>query len=97
MNDTVIYNVTFLRHGESVGNAEDRFQGQADFPLTERGNAQAHILAECWAGASRTFDLCITSPLMRARQTAEIVTTVLAIPIEFAPDWMEVHNGKLPD
>jgi broad specificity phosphatase PhoE len=95
MNAQSIYHVTFLRHGESVGNAEDRFQGQADFPLTERGTAQARALAGRWAAAGRSFDLCIASPLLRARQTAEVVAGVLNIPIEFAPVWMEVHNGKL--
>ena len=40
------YHVTFLRHGESVGNQENRFQGQADFPLTDKGRAQARALAE---------------------------------------------------
>lgn len=95
MNDSAIYHVTFLRHGESVGNAEDRFQGQADFLLTERGITQARLLSERWAAAGRSFDLCIASPLLRARQTAEIITGALDLPIEFAPDWMEVQNGKL--
>ena len=95
MNVQSIYHVTFLRHGESIGNAEDRFQGQADFPLTERGTAQAHALAERWVAAGRTFDLCIASPLLRARQTAEIVAGALSLQIEFVPEWMEVHNGKL--
>ena len=40
MSESVpIHYIVFLRHGESVGNAEDRFQGQADFPLTEKGRA----------------------------------------------------------
>ena len=90
-----IYHVTFLRHGESVGNAEDRFQGQADFPLTEKGLCQAHALAEGWAATGRTFDLCLASPLLRARQTAEVVAKKLGMPLEFNPDWMEIHNGKL--
>ena len=34
MTDTPVYHITFLRHGESVGNLENRFQGHADFPLT---------------------------------------------------------------
>lgn len=40
MNEIIpIHHIVFLRHGESVGNAEDRFQGQYDFPLTEKGRA----------------------------------------------------------
>ncbi|KAF0107595.1 MAG: 2 3-bisphosphoglycerate-dependent phosphoglycerate mutase [Anaerolineaceae bacterium] len=95
MSDAPIYHITFLRHGESVGNAEDRFQGQADFPLTEKGRAQARALAERWAAAGRTFDLCLASPLLRARQTAEIIAGALGVPVEFDPVWMEIHNGKL--
>ncbi len=47
------YTFTFLRHGKSIGNAEERFQGQSDFPLTEAGRAQAQrvggTLAEGWS------------------------------------------------
>ncbi len=90
-----VYTIVFLRHGESVGNAEDRFQGQADFPLTDKGRAQALALAERWAAEGRSFDLCIASPLLRASQTARIVAERLGVPIEFDPVWMELHNGGL--
>lgn len=96
MNEIISsYNIVFLRHGESVGNAEDRFQGQADFPLTEKGCAQAKVRAERWLAEGITFDRCISSPLLRARQTAEIVTRALNVPLEFDPDWMEINNGLL--
>jgi broad specificity phosphatase PhoE len=48
MAETSVYQITFLRHGESVGNAEERFQGHADFPLTGKGRDQAMALAERW-------------------------------------------------
>jgi 2,3-bisphosphoglycerate-dependent phosphoglycerate mutase len=95
MADTPLYHITFLRHGESVGNAEDRFQGHADFPLTERGRAQAQALADRWQAEGITFDQCIASPLLRARQTAETVTETLKIPLEFDSDWMEINNGLI--
>ncbi|MEW6093327.1 MAG: histidine phosphatase family protein [Chloroflexota bacterium] len=90
-----IYTVTFLRHGESVGNLENRFQGHADFPLTEKGRLQARLLAERWKAEGRTFDRAISSPLLRARETAEIVCAALDVPLEFDPDWMEMNNGLL--
>jgi 2,3-bisphosphoglycerate-dependent phosphoglycerate mutase len=93
MIDTPSYHVTFLRHGESVGNAEDRFQGHADFPLTGKGRLQARSLAERWQLEGVTFDKCIASPLLRACQTAEIVCGTLNIPLELDPDWMEINNG----
>jgi 2,3-bisphosphoglycerate-dependent phosphoglycerate mutase len=95
MNDAPIYQVTFLRHGESVGNLEDRHQGHADFPLTEKGHAQAYALAERWQVEGVTFDRAISSPLLRARQTAEIVCNTLDIPLEFDADLMEINNGLL--
>jgi len=95
MTEPAFYFVTFLRHGESVGNAEDRFQGHADFPLTEKGRAQAQTLVERWQAEGVAFDTCIASPLLRARQTAEIISEALGIPLEFDPDWMEINNGVL--
>ncbi len=66
-----------LRHGESVGNAESRWQGQADFPLTDRGRSQAQALADRWKREKMKFDYVISSPLSRARETAEIIASKL--------------------
>lgn len=93
MIETSFYHVTFLRHGESVGNAEDRFQGHADFPLTEKGRTQARSLADRWHVEGVAFDQCIASPLLRACQTAEIICATLKVPLELDPDWMEINNG----
>jgi 2,3-bisphosphoglycerate-dependent phosphoglycerate mutase len=90
-----LYRLTFLRHGESVGNLEKRFQGHADFPLTETGRAQAHALAARWQIEHRTFDRVLSSPLARARETAEIICAALDAPLELDPEWMEVDNGLL--
>ncbi len=86
--------ICFLRHGESVGNAEARWQGQSDFPLTDTGRAQARALAERWKRENQNFDLAIASPLLRAKETAEIVASALNLPIEFDPLWLERDNGE---
>ncbi|RPI31749.1 MAG: histidine phosphatase family protein, partial [Chloroflexota bacterium] len=67
------YHLILLRHGESVGNANGVYQGQADFELSDLGRRQAQALAERWVAEEKTFDLVISSPLLRARQTAEII------------------------
>lgn len=85
----------FLRHGESVGNSEGFYQGQHDFPLTEAGEQQVQILAERWLAKEVSFDKIISSPLLRAKQTAEIIQEALNIPLETDPIWMERHNGML--
>lgn len=95
MSDSKHYFVTFLRHGESVGNQENRFQGQADFPLTDKGRAQARALAEYWKEEGVTFDLCLASPLLRAKETAEIICAALNVPLEEDGCWVEMDNGRL--
>ena len=90
-----IYHFVFLRHGESVGNVESRWQGQSDYPLTERGQAQAQALAHRWQEEKAKFDLAITSPLIRAKNTAEIVASALDIKVESDPLWMERNLGEM--
>ncbi len=65
-----------------MGNLENRFQGHADFPLTETGRTQVHALAERWQAEGISFDRAISSPLLRARETAEIICQALNIPLE---------------
>lgn len=89
------YQITLLRHAESEGNAQGYFQGQGDFPLTERGREQAHALAARWQKEKRIFDQIIASPLIRTRDTAEIIANALGLPVEFDPIWMERHNGNI--
>ena len=60
-----------LRHGQSTWNAEDRWQGWADPPLSELGELQAGQAAERLAGAGLTA--VASSDLARARRTAEIL------------------------
>jgi broad specificity phosphatase PhoE len=95
MLDSPFYQICFMRHGESVGNLENRFQGQADFPLTEAGRAQARSLADRWQAEGRSYDRLISNPLLRARETAEIIGTALTIPFQLDPGWMEINNGLL--
>jgi broad specificity phosphatase PhoE len=89
------YQITFLRHGESVGNAEGRLQGQSDFPLSKLGKAQARALARRWQAENVTFDRVITSTLTRAVQTAEIISSMLSVDMEADPLWVERNNGKI--
>lgn len=95
MNEQEIYDIIFLRHGESIGNAESRWQGQADFPLTDLGCEQAQALASRWEAEGRFFDSIISSPLERARVTAEIIANALNLPFETDPIWMERNIGEV--
>ncbi len=90
-----VYTFVFLRHGESVGNAEARWQGQSDYVLTEKGRAQARLLADRWTSEGVKFDLIITSPLVRARETAEIIAAAQAVSVEPDPVLMERNVGEM--
>lgn len=95
MNPIDYYHIYFLRHGESTGNANGYHQGQHDFPLSEKGVQQAQQLATLWKAKGITFDYIISSPLARARQTAEIISHTLSLPIDFDPIWMERDAGLI--
>ncbi len=90
-----IYQLTFMRHGESGGNVEERFQGQSDYPLTPAGRDQANALAQRWLAEGVGFDLVITSSLARARETAEIIAKVLQVGLEVDPIWIERDAGEI--
>jgi len=90
-----MYWITLLRHGESQGNFEGRHQGQADFPLTELGRQQTKALVDRWKTEKISFDLVISSPLVRAHETAVMISTELKAPLELDPLWMERDNGLM--
>jgi len=90
-----VYSFVFLRHGESIGNAESRWQGQSDYALTERGRAQARALAERWKSEAVKFDLIIASPLVRAKETAEIIASALNAKVELNSILLERHIGEM--
>jgi probable phosphoglycerate mutase len=63
--------LVLVRHGESVWNVEERYQGQADSGLTAAGLEQAEVAAVELLTRFGTADLVVTSDLPRARDTAE--------------------------
>ncbi len=87
------YEFTFLRHGQSKSNAEGRYQGHANYPLTEHGIRQVQTLADHWDGTGVELDLVISSPLARAHHTAEIIAHKLGVALEIDPVWMERDTG----
>ncbi len=92
--DVPVFHITFVRHGESIGNAENRLQGKSDYPLSDTGRAQARALGKRWQAEGLNFDVAITSPLSRAQETAQIITSVLEIPaFEIEPLWVERDMG----
>ncbi|HKA34808.1 MAG TPA: histidine phosphatase family protein [Candidatus Binatia bacterium] len=62
--------IYLLRHGETEWSRSGRHTGTTDLPLTENGRAAARALRP--ALAAQSFDLVLTSPLRRARETCEL-------------------------
>lgn len=73
-----------VRHGETEWNRIRRIQGVSDIPLNETGREQAHAVAEILA--AHRFDAIVSSPLSRARDTADIIAQRLGMP---APEIMD--------
>ena len=69
--------VLLVRHGETDDNAAGRFQGRRDTLLNERGRAQSHALARSLRDEG--LRAIYTSPLRRARATAQIVGDALGL------------------
>ncbi|HEY5729267.1 MAG TPA: histidine phosphatase family protein [Anaerolineales bacterium] len=90
-----VYQFVFLRHGESLGNAQSRWQGQSDYPLTEKGRMQANALAQRWKSENVRFDHVLASPLGRAKETAEIIASALNLNLEFDNIWLERAIGEM--
>lgn len=68
------------RHGQTQYNIEVRICGRSNVRLTEKGIAQAHELAAQMHDTR--IDVILSSPLIRARETAEIVSDAIGAPIE---------------
>jgi probable phosphoglycerate mutase len=81
----------FLRHGETDWNARGLSQGSTDIPLNAAGIAQARRAALTMLG--RGVAAIVSSPLERARHTAEIVGEALKLPVAIEEDLREVRFG----
>ena len=66
-------NVYFMRHGETDWNSIKRVQGHTDIPLNQNGISLAEKTSRAVHEAGIKFDLIYTSPLVRAKKTAEIM------------------------
>jgi broad specificity phosphatase PhoE len=82
-----------VRHAQTDWNATGRFQGQTDVPLNAQG------LRDCAEARKSAQDLPLTaaytSPLLRARQSAEALLEDRGLALQERPALMELHLGEL--
>jgi uncharacterized phosphatase len=69
--------LAFIRHGQTDWNRDDRLQGSSDIPLNETGRAQARDAVAKLSGTE--WEVIVSSPLSRARETAAIIADGLGI------------------
>jgi ribonuclease H / adenosylcobalamin/alpha-ribazole phosphatase len=82
-----------LRHGATELSAERRFSGRGDIALTKEGIRQAGLAARRLAAAPGV-DVIVTSPLQRARRTAEAVAEATGAPMIVDDDLAEADFGE---
>ena len=87
--------IYLARHGQTAYNHEGRFQGQQDVPLDDTGREQALDLAE--RAAAYGFTALWSSPLLRARETAEAVSARLGLAAREDARLMETDAGDWTD
>jgi broad specificity phosphatase PhoE len=83
--------VLLVRHGETDDNAADRFQGRRDTQLNELGREQSRALADALRGEG--LRALYTSPLRRARETAQIIGDALGLEAIADERLVEVDAG----
>ena len=83
--------IYLVRHGQSVGNVRELWYGSSDLPLTDLGRQQAREAGEKLRGVS--FSACYASPLIRAKDTAQLVMEGRTEPMYIVPDLREQHMG----
>ena len=90
----MITKLAIVRHGQTDWNLEKRIQGSTDIPLNSTGRAQA---AETGLQLRRTrWDAIVTSPLLRAHESARIIAGELDHPAPLVvPELTERHHGQI--
>ncbi|RCW64233.1 histidine phosphatase family protein [Saliterribacillus persicus] len=83
--------ICLVRHGETDWNALGKIQGTTDIPLNETGKKQAEACGAFLKGTD--WDVLITSPLKRAKETAEIINTYMDMPLEEMAEFKERSFG----
>ncbi len=81
-----------MRHGKTEWNELRKLQGRTDITLNEEGRRMAEAAREEYMNVH--FDLCFTSPLRRAAETAQILLRGRDIPIEIDDRLKEMSFGE---
>lgn len=84
----------FARHGQTVWNVENKICGATDIELTELGRRQASELGREIVKQGLHIDEILYSPLIRAAETARLISEMTGIPMRMEPRLKEQNFGK---
>lgn len=85
--------IYLIRHGQTFFNVEHKIAGQIETDLTEIGQKQVLETANHLKNMGVCFDSILSSPLKRAKDTAQIIASVLQTPIVYDDGLKEFSNG----
>ncbi|RIW37320.1 histidine phosphatase family protein [Bacillus salacetis] len=84
--------ICIVRHGQTDWNKERRLQGTTDIELNQTGVIQAGQARDYLKGGD--WEAIVTSPLKRAKRTAEIINEKLNLPMAVMGEFAERHFGE---
>ena len=84
--------IYIIRHGRTDWNDERKLQGRTDIPLNDSGREMAEKARETYKDVE--FDICFCSPLIRARETADILLRGRNIPVIYDDRLLEMSFGE---
>jgi broad specificity phosphatase PhoE len=89
--------IYLIRHGQTDANRQAIIQGRANNPLNFTGKKQARLTAQYLKEHQIEFDYCVSSPLLRAKETMNIIKDVLNLQIDthIEADLIEREFGEL--
>jgi broad specificity phosphatase PhoE len=85
-------NLYLVRHGQTDASRENRFSGSSDPPLTVVGEAMAQAFAAAYA--SMRWEAIYTSPMLRARQTADALCRLTGVEATLDDGLKEIEYGE---
>ena len=85
-------NLYMVRHGQTASSRENRFTGSSDPPLTAVGEAMAQAFAQAYA--LMKWEAIYTSPMQRARQTADPLSRLTGTPTTLEDGLKEIAYGE---
>ena len=90
MTTSKLRRIVLLRHGDTVGDSQNRYHGSGDLALSDEGRAQMRETSRTLSG--EVFELVVASPLRRSWESAWIVAG--GAPVRLEDGFREIHFGR---